>query len=297
VANARQTAQNSARNEVLLVNDSSPDRYGLVGHPVAHSRSPIIHTLFARQTAQRLTYELLDVSPEEFATAVREFGAAGGRGLNITVPHKEAAFALADEASDAARVAGAVNTLTFDGTRLRGDNTDGVGFIRDVTVNQGEPLAGRSVIVLGAGGAARGVIGPLLAAAPREVVVANRTKERAVQLVGHFRDLGAVRAAAFDELAALPAFDVVVNATSAGLKGESPPFPATLLGAKTFCYDMVYSQNDTPFIAWARTHRAARAVQGWGMLVEQAAESFYIWRGVRPNTAPILKQFAALAAP
>jgi shikimate dehydrogenase len=275
---------------------SSPDRYGLVGHPVAHSRSPIIHTLFARQTAQRLSYELLDASPEEFVTAVRDFGAAGGRGLNVTVPHKEAAFALVDEASAAARIAGAVNTLTFHGKHLRGDNTDGVGFIRDVTVNQREALADRSVIVLGAGGAARGVIGPLLAAAPREVVVANRTKERAVQLVEHFRDHGAIRAAAFDELAALPAFDVVVNATSAGLKGESPPFPATLLGAATFCYDMVYSQSDTPFIVWARTNRAARAVQGWGMLVEQAAESFYIWRGVRPNTAPILKQFAALAA-
>ncbi len=279
------------------MSDSAPDRYGLVGHPVAHSRSPIIHTLFAQQTAQHLTYELLDASPEEFVAAVREFGAAGGRGLNVTVPHKEAAFALVDEASNAARVAGAVNTLTFDGERLRGDNTDGVGFIRDVTVNQRETLAGRSVIVLGAGGAARGVIGPLLATAPREVVVANRTKERAVQLVEHFRGHGAIRAVAFDELAALPAFDVVVNATSAGLTGEAPPFPATLLGPTSFCYDMVYSQNDTPFIAWARTNRAVRAVQGWGMLVEQAAESFYIWRGVRPTTALILRQFAALAAP
>ena len=279
------------------MSDSTPDRYGLVGHPVAHSRSPAIHTLFARQTAQHLTYELLDASPSEFVAAVRAFGAAGGKGLNVTVPHKEAAFALVDEASDAARIAGAVNTLTFDGTRLRGDNTDGVGFIRDVTVNQHEPLVGRSVIVLGAGGAARGVIAPLLAAVPREVIVANRTKERAVQLVEHFRDRGAIRAVAFDELATLPAFDIVVNATSAGLKGELPPFPATLLGPKTFCYDMVYGQGDTPFMVWARTNRAARAVQGWGMLVEQAAESFYIWRGVRPNTAAALNQFAALAAP
>jgi shikimate dehydrogenase len=269
-----------------------PDRYGLVGHPVSHSRSPLIHSLFAQQTQQALTYELLDAEPAAFERTVREFGAAGGRGLNVTVPHKEAAFALVDEASDAARIAGAVNTLCFDGTRLRGDNTDGIGFVRDVTDNCHEPLAGKRVIVLGAGGAARGVVGPLLAAAPRELIVANRTRDRADQLASHFAGRGNVSVAAFAELDTLGAFDVVVNATSAGLKGESPAFPATLLGSHSFCYDMVYGERDTPFIAWARSHGAARVVQGWGMLVEQAAESFYLWRGVRPNTAPILAQLA-----
>lgn len=270
------------------MNDRSPpDRYGLVGHPVSHSRSPVIHTEFARQTSQHLSYELIDAPPELFETAVRGFGAAGGKGLNVTVPHKEAAFALVDEMSEAARAAGAVNTISFKGTRLRGDNTDGIGFVRDVTVNHGETLAERSVVVLGAGGAARGVIAPLLAAGVREIVVANRTLERAVQLVEHF-PVSPLRAARFEELAELPPFDVVVNATSAGLKGESPPFPPQLLTPASFCYDMVYSANDTPFIAWARAHGAIRAVQGWGMLVEQAAESFYIWRGVRPDTAPLL---------
>ena len=271
-------------------NSSPPDRYGLVGHPVEHSRSPFIHTLFARQTGQRLTYELIDASPAAFETAVRGFGAAGGKGLNVTVPHKEAAFVLVDEASDAARTAGAVNTISIEGGRLRGDNTDGIGFIRDVTTNQGQELAGRSIVLFGAGGAARGIVGPLLAEHPAALVIANRTKPRALDLAAHFGNPPEIEVVAFDELAQLPAFDVLVNATSAGLKGEAAPFPGSLVRADSFCYDMVYSRSDTPFVAWAREHGAARAVQGWGMLVEQAAESFYIWRGIMPATAPILKQ-------
>lgn len=273
-----------------MTNKPAPDRYGVVGHPVEHSRSPLIHTVFARQTGQNLTYELLDCEPAAFETAVRGFGAAGGKGLNVTTPHKEAAFRLCDERSEAARAAGAVNTISIDGGRLRGDNTDGVGFIRDVTVNQRQALAGRRVIVLGAGGAARGITGPLLAEQPAEVVVANRTRDRAEQLVGSFGHHPRLRAVSFDELAGLPAFDVLVNATSAGLKGEVPPFPASLLGPHSFCYDLVYGSNDTPFVTWAKSHGAGSAVQGWGMLVEQAAESFFIWRGVRPDTKPLLKQ-------
>ena len=269
-----------------------PDRYGLVGHPVEHSRSPLIHTLFARQTGQTLSYELIDAPPEGFETAVRGFGAGGGKGLNVTVPHKEAAFALVDDASDAATAAGAVNTISIDRGHLRGDNTDGIGFMRDVTVNQRQALKGSRIMVLGAGGAARGIIGPLLATGPSELLIANRTQARAVQLVEHFGANQPLRATTFDELAGLPPFDVLVNATSAGLKGEAPPFPPSLLGAQSFCYDLAYSLKDTPFITWARAHGAGRAVQGWGMLVEQAAESFSIWRGVRPDTAPILKQFA-----
>jgi shikimate dehydrogenase len=271
-------------------NEATPDRYGLVGHPVEHSRSPFIHTLFARQTGQNLTYELIDALPAAFETAVRGFGAAGGKGLNVTVPHKEAAFALVDEASEAAHAAGAVNTISIDGDRLHGDNTDGIGFIRDVMQNQGESIEGRTIVVLGAGGAARGIVLPLLAERPAELVIANRTRDRAIQLVEHFGNPAPLRVMTFEELAELPAFDVVVNATSAGLKGESPPFPGSLVGPDSFCYDLVYSRNDTPFVAWAREHGAARAVQGWGMLVEQAAESFFIWRGVRPATAAILKQ-------
>jgi shikimate dehydrogenase len=274
----------------MTKNNAPPDRYAVVGHPIEHSRSPLIHQLFARQTGQHLTYELIDAEPPSFETAVRGFGAAGGKGLNVTVPHKEAAAALVDEISEPAHAAGAVNTITIEAGKLRGDNTDGVGFMRDVTVNQRQPIAARSVLVLGAGGAARGILGPLLAAQPRELVIANRTADRADQLIAHVGKPAGLRTTAFADLPSLGAFDVVINATSAGLKGEIPPFPASLVGPKTFCYDLVYSLNDTPFVAWARQHGAARAVQGWGMLIEQAAESFFIWRGVRPDTAPIRKQ-------
>ena len=274
----------------MTINSAPPDRYGLVGHPVEHSRSPFIHTLFARQTGQHLTYELIDASPAGFETAARGFGAAGGRGLNVTVPHKEAAFALVDETSHAARMAGAVNTITIDGNRLRGDNTDGVGLLRDIVVNLGRTIAGRRVLLMGAGGAAQGVVGPLLAEKPAKLVIANRSRPRAVQLAAHFGNPPEIELVEFDRLAGLPAFDVLVNASSAGLKGEATPFPGSLVSAESFCYDMVYSRNDTPFVTWAREHGAGHAVQGWGMLVEQAAESFYIWRGVMPATAPILKQ-------
>ena len=276
----------------MTKNSASQDRYAVVGHPVSHSKSPLIHQLFARQTGQHLTYELLDAEPAYFETAVRGFGAAGGKGLNVTVPHKEAAFALVDEISEAAQKAGAVNTISIVDGKLRGDNTDGVGFIRDVTVNHRQPLARVGVLVLGAGGAARGIMAPLLDARPFKIVIANRTKDRADRLVAQLGSPPTLRAVAFSELAGQPAFDVVINATSAGLKGEIPPFPTSLVGPKSFCYDMVYSVNDTPFVAWARQHGAARAVQGWGMLIEQAAESFFIWRGVRPDTRPILKQLA-----
>lgn len=268
---------------------SAPDRYGLVGHPVEHSRSPLIHTVFARQTRQHLTYELIDAAPEAFETAVRGFGAAGGKGLNVTVPHKEAAFALCDEASEAATAAGAVNTISITNGKLRGDNTDGVGFIRDVTVNQRQALAGKRIVVLGAGGAARGIIGPLLAEHPASIVIANRTIDRAEELVARF-GAAVLAAQTFAAIGEQPPFDVVINATSAGLKGESPPFPKSLVGPQSFCYDLVYGSTDTPFVVWAKSHGAARAVQGWGMLVEQAAESFAIWRGVRPDTKALLKQ-------
>jgi len=274
----------------MTSNKRSPDRYGLVGHPVEHSRSPLIHTVFARQTGQHLTYELLDCEPQVFEAAVRGFGAAGGKGLNVTVPHKEAAFALCDEKSDAALAAGAVNTISIDGGKLRGDNTDGTGFIRDLTVNQRLALAERRVIVLGAGGAARGIIDPLLAERPGDLVIANRSQERADQVVAQFGGATPLRACAFAELDKLSPFDLLVNATSAGLKGEAPPFPPSLVDAQSICYDLVYSQTDTPFVIWAKSHGARRALQGWGMLVEQAAEAFFIWRGVRPDTKPLLKQ-------
>ena len=268
---------------------SSPDRYALVGHPVEHSRSPLIHTVFARATGQRLTYELIDAEPAAFETAVRGFGAAGGKGLNVTVPHKQAAFALCTKLSDAATAAGAVNTISIAEDGLHGYNTDGIGLVRDLTVNLRRALAGKRNVVLGAGGAARGIVGPLLNEKPEELVVANRTKDRADEVAAKFADTVLV-ARAFEDLAYLRPFDIVINATSAGLKGDAPPFPPGLVGPRSFCYDLVYGSADTPFVAWAKTHGAERAVHGWGMLVEQAAESFAIWRGVRPDTRALLKQ-------
>ncbi|HEY7672417.1 MAG TPA: shikimate dehydrogenase [Gammaproteobacteria bacterium] len=270
--------------------ESAPDRYALVGHPVAHSRSPLIHQLFARQTRQRMTYELIDAEPAQFETAVRGFQAAGGRGMNVTVPHKEAAFALAKTHGEAARIARAVNTLTFTAGAIRGDNTDGIGFIRDVTVNHKREIAGARVLLLGAGGATRGLLGPLLAAKPASLVLANRTVERAAALRDQFAAHGAIDVCSFADLAARGSFDILINATSAGLHGEQPPFPASLVTAQSFCYDLAYSLNMTPFVTWASAQGAGRAVQGWGMLIEQAAESFAIWRGVRPDTAPIRAQ-------
>lgn len=272
---------------------SAPDRYALVGHPVHHSRSPVIHSLFAEQTGQNLTYELIDASPEEFETAVRGFGAARGRGMNVTVPHKEAAFRLAQRVGPEAEMAGAVNTLSFEGRALRGDNTDGIGFLRDLTQNLGWELRDRRVLVLGAGGAARGILPPLLENGAAEIVLANRTLPRAAELAERFAMLGALSIRSFESLASESAFDLVINATSAGLKGEAPPFPPSIVGADTRCYDLAYARGRTPFQAWARSAGATHAEQGIGMLVEQAAESFFIWRGVRPETRPVIEELAA----
>jgi shikimate dehydrogenase len=269
-----------------------PDRYALVGHPVHHSRSPLIHQLFAKQTGELLTYELLDVAADEFEVAVRGFRAAGGKGLNVTVPYKQAAYELAEIHGPEAERAKAVNTLSFDDGPIRGDNTDGIGFIRDLTVNQQIELAGSRLLVLGAGGAARGIIGPLIDAGPDELWIANRTTDRAEQLKSE-QQAGAdteINICTFDALDAIPPFEIVVNATSAGLAGEQPPFPASLIDDNSFCYDLVYSLKDTPFVTWARSHGARKAVQGWGMLVEQAAESYRIWRGKRPDTSEILQK-------
>lgn len=267
-----------------------PDRYAVLGHPVSHSRSPVIHRLFAQQTGQNISYELIDAEPASFETAVRGFAAAGGRGLNITVPHKEAAFAIAVQRGAEAERAGAVNTITFerDG-RIRGDNTDGIGLIQDLTANLNHSLAGERILILGAGGATRGILGPILDQGPAELLLANRTLERARALEARF-SADCLSVSSFEDLVALEPFDLVINATSAGLRGEQPPFPGSCVSANSLCYDLAYSLKPTPFVNWAREQGAGHAEQGWGMLVEQAAESFLIWRGVRPATAPILQQ-------
>jgi len=271
----------------------NPDRYALVGHPVNHSRSPLIHQLFARQTGEFLTYELIDADPSQFETAVLGFRAAGGKGLNVTVPHKQAAFEISNQLGEDAKRAKAVNTLSFNSGHLRGDNTDGAGFMQDLTVNLDLSVTGKRVMILGAGGAARGILGPLLDAEPAELWLANRTVVRAEQMKEEFDTSVDIKVCEFEKLDTVEPLDLLINATSAGLKGEQPPFPASLVDAHSFCYDLVYSLKDTPFVAWARAHGAGNAAQGWGMLVEQAAASYQLWRGIRPETAAILQQMGS----
>jgi shikimate dehydrogenase len=272
------------------------DQYGVVGHPVSHSLSPFIHGMFARETGQPMTYRLFDVRPAELDVHVRDFFSQGGRGLNLTLPHKIAARELAHELTARAAHAAAVNTLVSneDGSIL-GDNTDGAGLVYDLCNNLGLELAGRRVLIMGAGGATRGVLAPLLGLHPAMVVIANRTPERAAALATAFSDLGVTHGVGFQDVGYEP-FDLVINATSASLSGEIPPLPPGAVNSSTVCYDLAYGKSATAFVAWAQQHGCARALQGLGMLVEQAAESFQLWRGVRPTTATVLAALQARAA-
>jgi shikimate dehydrogenase len=278
------------------------DRYAVIGNPIAHSKSPAIHAAFARETGQRLTYDRLLGSPDAFEDEVRAFFAAGGRGLNVTVPFKERACALADERGASAGLAGAANTLLpLPDGRLRAENTDGVGLIRDLGVNLGLTLRGCRVLLLGAGGAARGVMGPLMDAGVAELVVANRTPDKAHALARMAREAGVsawgpVRGCGLEELGAGPlaGFGLVINATSAGLSGAAPQLPASCIGPRGVAYDMLYGDAPTPFCRWAVGVGAARCHDGLGMLVEQAAESFRLWRGVRPGTQPVIEMLRRL---
>ena len=271
------------------------DRYGVMGYPVSHSRSPVIHRLFALQTGQNLQYELLQVAPEKLETAIRQFQRTGGKGLNITVPHKSEAAKLCDQLSERASTAGAANTLSFRDGEIHGENTDGIGLLRDLVINLGFTIEGANILILGAGGATRGIIGPLLEMQPSSLRIANRTLDKAEALADHFSHSGPVSACSFNVVPISEKYDLVINATSAGFRGEAPPYPAAAVSEDTLCYDLSYGLKPTPFSEWAREHGAEKSVMGWGMLVEQAAESFSIWRGVRPDTAPVLKQMKITA--
>ncbi|MFQ5548825.1 MAG: shikimate dehydrogenase [Woeseia sp.] len=271
------------------------DRYGVIGYPVTHSRSPVIHRLFAMQTRQDLQYELLHVAPGKLEVAIRQFQRTGGKGLNVTLPHKTEVVRLVDQMSEPASSAGAINTLTFRGDEIHGDNTDGSGLLRDLLVNLDLDLKDASILILGAGGATRGIVGPLLDTGPGSITIANRTLSRARLLAEHFSAMGSVTACRFTEINPTSSFDLVINATSAGVKGEVAPYPDSAVTDRTFCYDLSYGLKPTPFSSWAAKKGAARSVMGWGMLVEQAADSFEIWRGVRPDTRPVLKQISVNA--
>jgi len=270
----------------------TPDQYGVVGHPVAHSWSPFIHGMFAKATAQNLVYRLFDIPPGNFRGEALRLFTGGVRGLNVTLPHKQAAADLVNELTPRAERAGAVNTIAFfDDTSLLGDNTDGLGLTADLERNLGINLADKRVLILGAGGAVRGVLGPLLERELREVVIANRTPERAHKLAAEFSDMGQISGCGFGELTG-PSYDLIVNATSANLQGQMPVLPLGLVGEETVCYDMAYGRGHTPFTLWAKSLHAARTSKGWGMLVEQAAESFLLWRGIRPDTQSVLRALA-----
>jgi shikimate dehydrogenase len=264
------------------------DHYAVIGNPIAHSKSPRIHAEFARQTGQALDYGRILGEAETFAETVRAFFADGGRGLNVTVPFKEAAWRLAQERSPRAELAGAVNTLiALPGGRLGGDNTDGAGLVRDLVDNHGFAFPGRRVLVVGAGGATRGVLRPLLETGLGGLTIANRTATKAQDLATLAAGLGPVAGCGLDGLAG-QRFDLIVNATSAGLEGAVPEIPDDCLASGGWSYDMLYGDAPTPFCRWGQAHGAARVLDGLGMLVEQAAESFQLWRGVRPQTAPVM---------
>lgn len=267
---------------------SQADRYVVIGNPIAHSKSPEIHAQFAQQTGQGMQYERLLAPLDGFASTVQGFISQGGCGANVTVPFKLEAHALATALTDRARAAGAVNTLKFENGRIEGDNTDGVGLVRDIVGNAGFAIAGNRVLLLGAGGAARGVVLPLLLEKPAELVIANRTHSKALELVRQFSEVeGDFHASDFAALN-VP-FDIVINATSASLDADMPDIPGAVFHQGTLAYDMMYGKAPTPFMQFAAQHGAI-ARDGLGMLVEQAAESFLFWRGVRPDTATVLGQ-------
>ncbi|MDH1264863.1 shikimate dehydrogenase [Pseudomonas sp. GD03944] len=265
------------------------DRYGVFGNPIGHSKSPLIHRMFAEQTGEPLSYEALLAPLDDFRGFAQAFF-RDGKGGNVTVPFKEQAFELADELTARARLAGAVNTLKKgDDGRLLGDNTDGAGLVRDLTVNAGIDLRGKRILLVGAGGAVRGVIEPLLAQQPASLVIANRTVEKAEHLAQVFDSLGPVVASGFDWIDA--PVDLIINGTSASLAGELPAIaPSLIEPGHTVCYDMMYGKGLTAFNRWAEEHGAARTLDGLGMLVEQAAEAFFLWRGVRPDSVPVLAE-------
>ena len=264
------------------------DQYGVFGHPVGHSFSPFIHGVFAGDTGQQMSYRAYDVEPQEFGSRVQEFFGGGGRGLNITLPHKVAAVEVVQELTARAAHAAAVNTLALqDDNVVLGDNTDGAGLVRDLCDNLGLVVTQRRLLILGAGGATRGVLAPLLGLQPAIAVIANRTPERAEALAAAFADLGVTQGVGFAYVGDTP-FDLIINATSASLSGDIPPIPAGAVGPETVCYDLAYGRSAMAFVRWAQQSGCALAVQGLGMLVEQAAESFRLWRGVRPATAEVL---------
>ncbi|MDS0859520.1 shikimate dehydrogenase [Burkholderia pseudomultivorans] len=269
------------------------DRYAVIGNPIGHTKSPLIHGLFARDTGQDITYAAIEGPLEPagaFGDTVRAFIAAGGKGMNVTAPFKLQAFAMADERSERATLAGAVNAMRFENGRIVAENFDGVGLVRDIEVNLHQPMAGKRVLVLGAGGAVRGALLPFIAARPARLVIANRSVDKAQALVEQVAAGVTLTACGYAELESMGQFDLVVNATSASLTGQLPPVPPGVFDATGAAYELAYGKGLTPFLQLARRAGVQRIADGVGMLVEQAAEAFAWWRGVRPRTQAVIDQ-------
>jgi shikimate dehydrogenase len=267
------------------------DQYAVIGNPIGHTKSPLIHGLFAEETQQDMAYTAIEgpLEPEQaFAETVRAFAAAGGRGMNVTAPFKLKAFAMADERSERAELAGAVNAMKFEGGRIIAENFDGIGLVRDIEVNLELPMAGRRVLLLGAGGAARGALLPFLSARPAELVIANRHVDKGQALAAQVAARGPIVACGYGDLEAMGRFDLVVNATSASLTGDLPPVPPSVFSHEGAAYELAYGKRLTPFLRLARNAGVRNVADGVGMLVEQAAEAFDWWRGVRPKTRTVI---------
>ncbi len=272
-----------------MADQQMTDHYAVIGNPISHSKSPLIHTAFAQQTRQNLDYITKEIPLDNLAVGLQELQQQGFKGINITVPFKEQAWQLVSDKSEHAQRAGAINTIKFnDNGSLTGDNTDGIGLCRDLVNNHHIELKGKRLLLLGAGGAARGVIEPLLAYQPAELFIANRTASKARDLCELFANFGHINGGGYDAL--FGSFDVIINATAASLNGEVPPLPYSILNKNGVCYDMMYSDTDTAFISWAKQHGATKTVDGLGMLVEQAAEAFRLWRGIQPETQTVIMQ-------
>ncbi len=269
--------------------------YAVVGNPVSHSKSPLIHTLFAKQLDQTMSYSAIPLEESEFDAFVIEFFAKGGGGLNVTVPFKEKAFKLAASCSPRAELAKAVNTLFLDAEgQICGENTDGIGLVTDIKLNHQFKIQGRDILVLGAGGAVRGVLAALIDEQAASITVVNRTVSKAAQLLDAFAGMANLQAMSYQELDEVAnsgrSYDLVINGTSSSLQGEMLDIDARLLAKDCCCYDMMYADTDTVFVQWAKKHGAGLSIDGLGMLVEQAAEAFALWRGVRPSTVNIISQ-------
>lgn len=268
-------------------------RYAVLGNPISQSKSPRIHSLFAEQTNQEMSYTAIPLEESEFDPFVRDFFSEGGGGLNVTVPFKENAFALAASCSPRAKLAKAVNTLFVDDEgEICGDNTDGIGLVTDIRQNKGVSLEGKRVLILGAGGAVRGVLAAFVYEKTATITIVNRTVSRAQTLVEEFDALASIEAMSYQQLQVAAEagrrFDLIINGTSSSLKGELPQLDESLIAPGCCCYDLMYAVDDTPFVQWAKRSGADLSVDGLGMLVEQAAEAFALWRGVRPQTAPVI---------